>query len=171
MSSHSEAIDEHDVVNLRSVRDLFAHADPVPSDLTERMKFAISVQALHAEVAELMDSALLVTRGRDAADAAVEPTPTDSVTFTAASVSVMVSWGVSDTGGTGGTDERVRVDGWVTTPGAQVEAVTVDGSRSATSDANGRFVLDDLPHGPIHFLVTDPANQGDRPVITPTIQI
>lgn len=180
MSSHSEAIDEHDVVNLRSVRDLFAHADPVPSDLTERMKFAISVQALHAEVAELIDSALLVTRGRDAADAAVEPTPTDSVTFTAASVSVMVSWGVSDTsdtsgtgstGGTSGTDERVRVDGWVTTPGAQVEAVTAEGSRSATSDANGRFVLDDLPHGPIHFLVTDPANQGDRPVITPTIQI
>ncbi|MDN5765946.1 MAG: hypothetical protein L0H96_09975 [Humibacillus sp.] len=165
MSSHSEAIDERDVVNLRSVRDLFAHADPVPSDLTERMKFAISVQALHAEVAELIDSALLVTRGPETA---VEPTPTDSVTFTAASVSVMVSWGASDTSGTG---ERVRVDGWVTTPGAQVEAVTADGSRSATSDTNGRFVLDDLPHGPIHFLVTNPANLDNRPVITPTIQI
>lgn len=165
MSSHSEAIDERDVVNLRSVRDLFAHADPVPSDLTERMKFAISVQALHAEVAELMDSALLVTRGPETT---VEPTPTDSVTFTAASVSVMVSWGASDTSGTG---ERVRVDGWVTAPGAQVEAVTADVSRSATSDANGRFVLDDLPHGPIHFLVTDPAKLDNRPVITPTIQI
>ena len=148
-------------VNLRSVRDLYAHADPVPSDLTERMKFAISVQALHAEVAELMDSALLATRGRDAADAEVTPTPTDSVTFTAASVSVMVSWGASDTSG---ADDRVRVDGWVTSPGAQVEAVTADGNRSATSDANGRFVLDDLPHGPIHFLVTDPTNQGNRPV-------
>ncbi len=165
MSSHGEAIDERDVVNLRSVRDLYAHADPVPFDLTERMKFAISVQALHAEVAVLMDSALLATRGRDAE---VEPTPTDSVTFTAASVSVMVSWGTSDTSG---ADDRVRVDGWVTTPGASVEAVTADGSRSASSDANGRFVLDDLPHGPIHFLVTNPANLDNRPVITPTIQI
>ncbi len=108
---------------LGQVRDLFAHADPVPSDLAERMKFAITVHALHAEVAELMDSALLTTRG---ADSKVEPTPTDSVTFTAASVSLMVSASPSER-----TTPRpaVRVDGWVTSPGAQIEAVTAEGSR------------------------------------------
>ena len=165
MTSHTEAIDARDITNLGHLRDLFAHADPVPSDLAERMKFAITVHALHAEVAELMDSALLTTRG---ADARVEPTPTDSVTFTAASVSLMVSASPSDRDD---TDDRVRVDGWVTSPGAQVEAVTAESSVSAISDANGRFVLDDLPHGPVHFVITDPDNEDVRPVITPTIQI
>lgn len=165
MTSHTDAIDARDIANLAHVRDLFGHADPVPSDLAERIKFAITVHALHAEVAELMDSALLTTRG---ADAAVEPTPTESVTFTAASMSLMVSSGPMDSDD---SEDRVRVDGWVTTPGARVEAVTSEGSSSVISDANGRFVLDDLPHGPVHFVVTDPGNDDTRPVITPTIQI
>jgi len=165
MTSHTEAIDARDIANLDQLRDLFAHADPVPSDLAERMKFAITVHALHAEVAELMDSALLTTRG---ADAKVEPTPTDSVTFTAASVSLMVSASPSEQAD---TDVRVRIDGWVTSPGARVEAMTVEGSVSEISDANGRFVMDDLPHGPVHFVITDPDNDDVRPVITPTIQI
>ncbi|GAA2485894.1 hypothetical protein [Terrabacter carboxydivorans] len=165
MTSHTDAIDARDIANLAHVRDLFAHADPVPSDLAERVKFAITVHALHAEVAELMDSALLTTRG---AEAAVEPTPTESVTFTAASMSLMVSSGPMDSDE---SEDRVRVDGWVTTPGARVEAVTSEGSSSVISDANGRFVLDDLPHGPVHFVVTDPGNDDTRPVITPTIQI
>src|SRR3954462_5176713 len=93
MTSHTDAIDARDVANLGHVRDLFRHADPVPSDLAERIKFAITVHALHAEVAELMDSALLTTPG---AAAKLEPTPTDSVTFTAASVSLMVSAGPAE---------------------------------------------------------------------------
>ena len=165
MTSHTDAIDARDISNLGHVRDLFGHADPVPSDLAERVKFALTVHALHAEVAELMDSALLTTRG---AEATVEPTHTESVTFTAASLSLMVSVGPMDSDE---LEDRVRVDGWVTTPGARVEAVTAEGSSSVISDANGRFVLDDLPHGPAHFVVTDPGNEDTRPVITPTIQI
>ena len=168
MTSHTDAIDARDLTNLGHVRDLYAHADPVPSDLAERVKFAITVHALHAEVAELMDSALLTTRG---VETQVEPTPTESVTFTAASVSLMVTASPSETLDSYAGGDRVRVDGWVTTPGAQVEAVTNEGSRTAISDANGRFVLDDLPHGPVHFVVTDPGNDETRPVITPTIQI
>ena len=90
------------------------------------------------------------------------------MTFTAASLSLMVSAAPMDCRR---ADDRVRVDGWVTTPGARVEAVTAEGSSSVISDANGRFVLDDLPHGPVHFVVTDPGNEDTRPVITPTIQI
>ena len=151
------------LANLRAVRDLFAHADPIPADLWERMKFALTVQALHAEVAELMDSALQTTRS---AYISAEPTPVESVTFTAANVSLMVSVVPAE------LPERVRVDGWVTVPGSTVDAVTAESTTSAVSDANGRFVLDDLPHGPIHFVIfTDPANKEIRPVITPTIQI
>jgi len=162
MTSHTDAIDGTDLANLRQVRDLFSHTDPVPSDLTERIKFALTVQALHAEVAELMESSLLATRG----PSQVEPTRTESVTFAAASVSLMLTANDSETEG------RVRIDGWVTVPGASVEVVTADGSRSVKTDANGRFVLDDLPHGPIHFVIrTDPDDESIRPVITPTIQV
>src|SRR5690349_20691521 len=112
MTSHTDAIDARDLANLGHVRDLFAHADPVPSDLAERIKFEITVRALHAEVAELMDAELLVTRG---VDARVEPTPSESVTFTAASVSLMVSASPSE--GDDDREGRVRVDGWVTVPG------------------------------------------------------
>jgi len=162
MTSHLDAIDETDLATLRQVRDLYAHADPEPSELRDRIKFALTVQALHAEVAELMDSSLLATRGT----AGVVPTPTDSVTFTAAAVSLMVTANESDTEG------RVRVDGWVTVPGSAVEAVASEGARHAISDANGRFVMDDLPHGPIHFVIrTAPDDEAVRPVITPTIQI
>ena len=138
---------------------------PCPSDLAERIKFAITVHALHAEVAELMDSALLTTRG---ADAKVEPTPTDSVTFTAASVSLMVSASPSER-----TTRRPRAGRRL---GHHARRPGRGGDHRgqharSISDANGRFVLDDLPHGPVHFVITDPDNEDMRPVITPTIQI
>lgn len=162
MTSHSEAVDDRDLSNLQAVRDLFAHADPVPADLTERMKFAISVQALHAEVAELMDTAMLPTRGSPEG----EPTETESMTFTAASVSLMVT--VSTDPQTG----LVTVDGYVTAATVRVEAVTADETRSVNPDVNGRFVLHHLDHGPVHFvIVTEPDNPDVRPVITPTMQI
>lgn len=162
MASHSEAIDAQDLSNLQAVRDLFAHADPMPADLTERMKFAISVQALHAEVAELIDTALLPTRGSPGG----APTETESVTFTAASVSLMVT--VTTDPQTG----LVTIDGYVTAPAVRIEAVTADETRSVNADANGRFVLHHLDHGPVHFvIVTEPDNPAVRPVITPTIQV
>ena len=166
MTSHLDTIDATDLANVAAIRALYSRADPVPADLTERLKFAITVQALHAEIAELTDNALLATRGAAVDDQReAEPTPTDSVTFTAASVSLMVT-------ATTGEDDRVRVDGWVTSPGAHVDAVTSEGTSSVISDANGRFVLDDLPHGPVHFVIrTDPHDKEVRPVITPTIQV
>lgn len=162
--SHNDAIDESDLANLRHVRDLFAHADPVPAGIGERLKFAITVQALHAEVAELMDSALLATRG---SGTRAETTRIDSVTFSAPSVNLMVSVTESEA-----QEGQVRIDGWVTRPGAVVEAVMEDRSISAKTDANGRFVVHDLPHGPIHFVIrVDPSDAKARPVITPTIEV
>lgn len=169
MSSHTDPIDAIDVANVAAIRTLFSRADPVPADLTERLKFAITVQALHAEVAELTDSALLVTRGGESAPGPAAATPIDSVTFTAASVSLMISV----TAGDPAMDpDRVRIDGWVTSPGARIDAVTAEGTTSVSSDANGRFVLDDVPHGPVHFVIQATLDDNEnRPVITPTIQI
>jgi hypothetical protein len=162
--SHNDAIDERDLANLGLMRDLFAHADPVPAGLGERLKFAITVQALHAEVAELMESALLATRGTEAG---VESTRIDSVTFAAPSVNLMVSVSPSDS-----VPGHVRIDGWTTRPECLVEAVMEDRAVTAKTDAHGRFVIHDLPHGPIHFVIrVDPSDPKVRPVITPTIEV
>lgn len=162
--SHNDAIDERDLANLGQLRDLYAHADPVPAGLGERLKFAITVQALHAEVAELMESALLATRG---SETRAQPTRIDSVTFSAPSVNLMVSVSPSES-----TEGHVRIDGWVTRPEALVEAVMEDRAVTAKTDAHGRFVIHDLPHGPIHFVIrVDPSDPKVRPVITPTIEV
>ncbi|MDN5797878.1 MAG: hypothetical protein L0H79_19330 [Intrasporangium sp.] len=162
--SHSDAIDERDFATLGHLRDLYDRADPVPAGLGERLKFAITVQALHAEVAELTQSALLATRGTSRQ---VESTRIDSVTFSAPSVGLMVSVSQSED-----REGHVRIDGWVTRPGAVVEAVMEDRAVTAGADANGRFVVHDLPHGPIHFVIrVDPSDPKARPVITPTIEV
>jgi hypothetical protein len=162
--SHNDAIDDQDLANLGQLRDLFAHADPVPAGLGERLKFAITVQALHAEVAELMESALLATRSTETG---VEATRIDSVTFSAPSVGLMVSVSPSEV-----TPDHVRIDGWVTRPESVVEEVMEDRAVTAKTDANGRFVLHDLPHGPIHFVIrVEPTDPKTRPVITPTIEV
>ncbi len=155
-------LDEQDEQTMAQLRELHARVDPVPAGLVERIEFALTVQALHAEVAELMDDELLATRAGPVQPG--EVTRTESVTFQAASLSLMVSLGP------GSDDDVVRVDGWVTRAEAQVDAVTSAGTRSATCDEHGRFVLHDLPRGRTCFVVRV-GGTGVRPVITPTIEL
>lgn len=164
MTSHNDAIDQRDLAHLLAVRDLYSHVDPMPSDLIDRLKFEITVHALHAEVAELMDEALVATRTPETSPPT--PTPTESVTFTSTSVSLMVSVSAS-------TDpERVRIDGWVTRPRAQVDVVQGGGRRTLATDENGRFVVEGLRRGPTHFVIRpEPDNPDARPVITPTVEL
>lgn len=164
MSSYSDAIDARDLSNLAHVRDLFGRTDPVPAGLTDRLKYAISVHVLHADVAELVESVQLATRTTEARRA--EPTPTESVTFTAASVSLMVSMSRTP------DDAGVRIDGWVTCGGAEIDVVSSGVTRTVTSDEHGRFVFEDVARGPIHFIIrTHPGDLRVRPVITPTIEV
>ena len=46
-------LDEADRRVLAAVRELFSRTDPMPSGLTDRLKFEITLAALNAEVAEL----------------------------------------------------------------------------------------------------------------------
>ena len=164
MSSYSDAIDARDLSNLAHVRDLYASTDPVPAGLTDRLKYAISVHVLHADVAELVESVQLATRTTEARRA--EPTPTESVTFTAASVSLMVSMSRTP------DDAGVRIDGWVTCGGAEIDVVSSDATTTVTSDEHGRFVFEDVARGPIHFIIrTHPGDLRVRPVITPTMEV
>ena len=85
MSLAAEPLDAVDAHLLASLRHLHEALDPVPSDLVERVKFAMTVAALEAEVAEIVSSATLQTvRGTDYDRA-------DTVTFASDGISVMVS--------------------------------------------------------------------------------
>ena len=48
-------LDGTDTLVLGAVRELFSRTDPMPSGLTDRIKFELTLAALHAEVAELQE--------------------------------------------------------------------------------------------------------------------
>jgi len=152
-------LDAEDARVLDRVATVYDTLDPVPDGLVERIQFGITLDALHAEIAELQRSGGLVgVRGDDVTEA-------QTITFTSASLTTMVT--VTPTG-----SDRVRIDGWIT-PGADVsiELRTAEGTQTTTADEDGRFVLDDLPHGYAQFVIRPPSGSGQPPVVTPSIQL
>ncbi|MFT4109193.1 carboxypeptidase-like regulatory domain-containing protein [Propionicimonas sp.] len=142
-----DATDERILAGLATLYDL---VDPVPTDLAQRIDFALAVAELEADIAELTRGELVGVRGEE----------TDSVTFTSGSLSLMVTTVVAA--------HQVRIDGWVTSAGAEVDAVAEGVTRSTVADDAGRFALDNLPRGRVHFVVR---RDGYRPVITPSMEL
>lgn len=151
------AIDEIDADTLRQVAACWDEVDPVPDGLIDRIKFGITLDALHAEIAELQRSDELV-------GVRAEPgTEAQTVTFTSSRLSVMVTITPS------GVD-RVRIDGWVAPGGGvDVELRVIGGVRTTRTDADGRFVFADAPRGLAQFTLRPPV--GGQPVVTPSIEL
>lgn len=145
-----ELLDATDERILNRLASLYSAIDPVPSDLLERIDFSLAVAELEADIAELTRGELVGVRGE----------VTDSVTFTSGSLSLMVTTVVSA--------HHVRIDGWVTSAGAEVDAVAEGVTRTVVADEAGRFSLDDVPRGHVHFVVR---REGYRPVITPSMEV
>ncbi|MBD3784544.1 MAG: carboxypeptidase regulatory-like domain-containing protein [Micrococcales bacterium] len=154
----TERLDDVDATVLQALRDLHARLDPVPAGLTDDVKFALTVQALHAEVAELTrvgaDEALVRS---------VDYTRAETLTFTGGPFTAMVSVVAT------GTDE-VRIDGWVTGGPVRVELRERDRTRSVDVEDEGRFVLEGVHRGLVQF-VLHPVDEGTKPVITPSIEL
>lgn len=153
-------IEDEDVRILGRVAGLYDVLDPVPSGLVSRIKFGITLDALHAEIAELQRSSDLVGVRTD------EATEVQTVTFTSASLTTMVTI-------TPVSAERVRIDGWAA-PGGGVEVELRTGSESLTTsaDPDGRFVFEDVPRGPAQFILRPPSSaSSQRPVVTPSIEL
>lgn len=150
-----QPLDSTDEAILRELREVTSRLDPCPSHLTERIKFALTVQALHAEVAELTSHGELVSRS----SAMHEPAEATTVTYSTGSLSVMVSLSRDGAG-------RVRLDGWLTCGAAAVELdLGGDDTRRTEADPDGRFAFADLPHGRSTHLLVRP--RDGRPVVTP----
>ena len=153
------AVDDTDVQILQRVAELYEQADPVPPGLIERIQFGITLDALHAEIAELQRTAELTgVRSASAAD-------TQSITFTSTSLTTMVTITVLSA-------DRVRIDGWLAPVGeVSVELRTRDRTLSVTSDADGRFVFESVPRGLAQFAMHPRAGENGPGVVTPTIEI
>jgi hypothetical protein len=152
------AVDDVDVTVLRQTAALFDGLDPVPNGLIDRINFGLTLEALHAEVAELQRSANLVGV-RAETDSEVQ-----TITFTSTTLTTMIS--VTPTPG-----DRVRIDGWIA-PGGRV-AVELRGrveTRLAEADEDGRFVFEDVPRGFAQFVLRPEGAEG-RTVVTPAIEI
>jgi len=155
----AEPIDARDVDVLARIAELYAALDPVPDTLVERLQFAITLDALNAELAELQQLPLEAMARSD------EVSEVKTLTFTSDSLTTMVT--ISAAG-----PDRVRIDGWAAPGGhAHVELRQVDAELSTQGDEDGRFVFDDVPHGLTRFLVRLPGDENRPPVITPAVEI
>lgn len=148
-ASADEALDDLDASILGRVRDVYTAVDPMPDNLVERIRFAIKLEDVDVEVCRLREELGLLTgvRGDESGR---------TVTFEAESLTVMVT--IGDDG------PAVRLDGWMAPPGRwAVEVRTSGGPVGTTTDEQGRFVLDGLPHGLAQIVVSRPVG-GERPV-------
>ncbi|MGH8793921.1 MAG: hypothetical protein ACRDXX_14910, partial [Stackebrandtia sp.] len=156
-------IDEVDMANLSAVRELYDEIDPLPDGLTERVRFALSLEHLDAEVARLVEKDALagVRSGSETAE------ETRSIIFECSALSVMIS--VSPAAG-----DLVRVDGWLSPEGEyRVELRTPQRQFRTAADATGRFVIEEVPRG-IFRMVIRPSERNVREgmppvVITPSV--
>jgi hypothetical protein len=152
------ALDEADLAALARLAEMYSALDPVPPRLVERIQFGITLDALHAEIAELQRSGDLAgVRSDDLAQA-------QTVTFTSTSLTTMVTITPLDA-------DQARVDGWVA-PGAAmtVELRVVGGVLTTVCDEDGRFVFDAAPRGLAQFVIRS-LDPTAKPVITPSIDL
>lgn len=152
-------IDDDDIRILTRMARLYDTNDPVPDGLVDRVQFAITLDALHAELAELQRSSDLVgVRSPEATEA-------QTITFTSASLTTMVTI-------TATSADRVRIDGWAAPGGGLTVELHIAGrALSTVADPDGRFVFDGVPRGLGQFLLRPPSGSAQSPVVTPSIEL
>jgi hypothetical protein len=152
-------VDAEDLRVLSQMANVYEATDPVPAGLVERIQFGITLDALHAEIAELQRSGDLAGVRSGGA------TEVQTVTFTSASLTTMITI-------TATSADRVRIDGWVAPGEAVVVELRIVGSQlHTTADVDGRFVFDDVPRGMAQLVLRRPGSPAPAPVITPSIEL
>jgi hypothetical protein len=152
-----EPLDEEDLELLSALGDVLRTVDPVPDDLAQRSQFAMTVAALEADVARIVDQEMSESVRAGDYDVA------SSITFAGEGLTAMVT--IEGVG-----RDRASLHGWLTTPGAEVELRERSRTRVVTADHEGRFTLEGVTRGLVHIVIR-PAEQGAKPVITPTFEV
>ena len=159
LRSASEPLDETDLRALATLRAVYQANDPVPAGLADRAKFAMTVAALEADVAQITSTAPELSGVRSTVYERAQ-----TVTFSSDRLSAMITIEVPDEG-------RARISGWVTVPHTEVELRERSRTQTATADDEGRFSFGSVERGLVHLLLRHPESPDDRPVITPAIEI
>jgi hypothetical protein len=156
-----ELLDADDAAVLNAIRAFYDERDPMPPGLVERIQFELTLDALHTEVATLMQAEAVGAGVRN--DSATEAVRT--VTFTSDSLTTMVTI-------TPQPDRTVRIDGWAA-PGAgvRVELLLAGGPVETTADEDGRFVFEGLRPGLVKFVLSMPKEDGVLTVVSPTLEL
>ena len=155
-------IDAEDLRAIATLRRVYEVGDPVPPSLLDRVKFAITLDDLEAEVARLQRESVPELAG----SRSDEVLKAQTVTFTSELLTTMVTITPLVAGG-------VRMDGWAT-PGAflDVELRIGDATLHTTADEDGRFVFEEVAHGLAQLVLRQNGPEaGDHPVITPAIEL
>jgi hypothetical protein len=154
-----QPLDDVDESVMAAIAALYSSIDPVPADMVDRLTFAMTWDALDAELAELQR----MPAGELAGARGSEATEVKTLTFTSESITTMVT--ISPAG-----PDRVRIDGWCA-PGERVavELQQVAFTASTQADDDGRFVFDSVPRGLTRLQIR--STTPDRPtVVTPAVE-
>ena len=95
-------MDDVDFGLLDDIGELFEAIDPMPADLPERIRFALSLRDLETEVARLAEEDLSAVGVRGAESSR-------TITFDSESLTIMIRVDAN-------TDGTVRIDGWLAPP-------------------------------------------------------
>ena len=154
----SENIDDHDVALLGELRELHELVDPPAADLADRVKIAMTVAALHAEIAEIVSTPLVAARDDVAA-------ATQTITFASGDLALMITLSNE-------TPTTVTLDGWVTAPGARIDVHMPSGVVAVDADEHGRFEVEGIVRGRTWFVVWPEGPDGGAvPMVTPTVDL
>lgn len=156
----AETLGADDAALIASIRTEWEERDALPDGLIERIQFALTLDALHAEVATLTRLDLATSGARGGDTEAVR-----TVTFTSQTLVTMVSL-------TQQPDGSVRIDGWTvpeqgSSDGLRVEVLLAQDTRATQADGDGRFVFESVPTGMAKFVL----HHDGRTVLSPALEI
>jgi hypothetical protein len=158
LSLAAQPLDDEDARIVNALRELHEALDPIPGDLLDRIKFAMSVASLEAQVAEIVsESVTAAVRGTDYDRA-------DTVTFASDGLSVMVS--IEHSGAA-----RADIVGWASEGDLEVELRERSRTRTTTTDEDGRFTFAGVERGLVNFVLRRGGDDTGAPIITPAIEI
>jgi hypothetical protein len=154
---------------LGRIRAAFEAADPMPPGLPERVRFALEVEGLAAELAgpfeglevELarLDTPVVAARGDE---------ESRTVTFDSESLTIMIR---IDTN----SDGTVRIDGWLAPPESRRIELRGGGEPvHVASDESGRFVFAGVTPGSARLAVLPAGGataSSARTVVTPVLML
>jgi hypothetical protein len=144
-------IDELDLANLLRIGEAFAATDPMPADLPERIRFALALRHLRAEVARIVaeeELPALATRGEE---------QSRTITFDSESLTIMIRIDPN-------SDGTVRVDGWLApAQRREIQVKTAGAVLAGAADEQGRFAFARVPRGQAQIVVLPSAGDPDSP--------